>query len=103
MATIQQSTVKGIRIREAIVGSGASVLMIHGWGADISLLQPLAAALGETIISCSCLNCPASEVAPNQQPPFRYSIMPTFAKLIWTLAVWSECITLGIPWAAELG
>ena len=47
MATIQQSTVKGIKIREAIVGSGDPVLMIHGWGADVSLLQPLAQHLAK--------------------------------------------------------
>jgi len=34
--------VNGQEIRERVVGKGAPVLMIHGWGANLELLQPLA-------------------------------------------------------------
>lgn len=34
--------VNGLEIRERVVGKGDPVLMIHGWGAKLELLQPLA-------------------------------------------------------------
>lgn len=37
--------VNGIEIREAVIGAGDPILMVHGWGADIGLLHPLARQL----------------------------------------------------------
>ncbi len=37
--------VSDIEIRESVVGTGPPVLMIHGWGANSDLLQPLAKRL----------------------------------------------------------
>ena len=37
--------VSDIEIRESVVGTGPPVLMIHGWGANSDLLQPLARQL----------------------------------------------------------
>ena len=38
-------TINGIEIHQAVVGSGHPVLMVHGWGADMELLRPLARQL----------------------------------------------------------
>ncbi len=38
--------ISGIEIRERVVGQGRPLLMIHGWGAHIDLLQPLVSWLG---------------------------------------------------------
>ncbi len=42
MDSARRVVVNGIEIRERVVGSGPPLLMIHGWGANIDLLQPLA-------------------------------------------------------------
>lgn len=38
--------ISGIEIQERVVGQGSPVLLVHGWGADIGLLQPLVSRLG---------------------------------------------------------
>ena len=45
METTRRIAVKGIEIREQVIGEGAPVLMIHGWGASGDLLLPLAREL----------------------------------------------------------
>ncbi len=35
-------TINGIAINQAIIGTGKPLLMLHGWGANIKLLQPFA-------------------------------------------------------------
>ena len=44
--------INGIHIRERIIGDGTPVLMVHGWGADIDLLQPLALRLSRQGFRC---------------------------------------------------
>jgi pimeloyl-ACP methyl ester carboxylesterase len=42
MAELSKFTINSIEINEKIQGEGQSLLMLHGWGANIKLLQPLA-------------------------------------------------------------
>ena len=42
MAESRKITINGIKINENIQGEGQPILMLHGWGANINLLQPLA-------------------------------------------------------------
>lgn len=39
---IQYSTINGIQTAEHIVGEGVPIVALHGWGANIELMQPLA-------------------------------------------------------------
>ncbi len=50
--------INGIGIRERIIGDGAPVLMVHGWGANIDLLQPLALRLSRLGYRCYLLDLP---------------------------------------------
>ena len=43
---IRKIVISGIEIRERVVGSGKPMLLVHGWGAHIDLLQPLVSRLG---------------------------------------------------------
>lgn len=42
MDNTRRKVVNGLEIRERVIGKGDPVLMIHGWGANLDLLQPLA-------------------------------------------------------------
>lgn len=44
-AQITHTEVNGLRIAESILGDGSPVLMLHGWGANINLMLPLAQKL----------------------------------------------------------
>lgn len=44
-STIQHTEINGLQIAELIIGEGPAILMLHGWGANIQLLQPLAQKL----------------------------------------------------------
>jgi pimeloyl-ACP methyl ester carboxylesterase len=43
--TISHTTIAGLQTAECILGAGQPVLMLHGWGANIDLLLPLATRL----------------------------------------------------------
>lgn len=42
---VRVSSLQGLTLNEAIVGDGPPVVMLHGWGANLSLLWPLASRL----------------------------------------------------------
>ena len=65
-------TINGIRIRASVVGEGAPVLMIHGWGASIALLQPLADRLSRLGYQCHLLDLPG--FGESDEPPAPFSI-----------------------------
>ncbi len=44
-AAITFTTIQGIRTAEAIIGEGQPIVMLHGWGANIGLITPLAEKL----------------------------------------------------------
>lgn len=45
MTVTQFHTLNGVRSAYTIVGGGQPIVVVHGWGANISLMQPLADAL----------------------------------------------------------
>lgn len=50
--------IDGIDIRQAIIGEGAPMLMVHGWGASIETLYPLATRLNRLGYRCIMLDLP---------------------------------------------
>lgn len=62
--------INGIDIRERIIGDGAPVLMVHGWGADIDLLQPLALRLSRLGFRCFLLDLPGFGQSAEPANPF---------------------------------
>ena len=62
--------INGIRIRESVIGDGAPVLMIHGWGASIELLAPLAIRLQRLGYSCYALDLPGFGESDEPREPF---------------------------------
>lgn len=64
--------IKGIKIREAITGEGAPVLMAHGWGASIELLEPLAVRLSRLQYQCFLIDLPG--FGESDEPPAPFTI-----------------------------
>jgi pimeloyl-ACP methyl ester carboxylesterase len=66
------SEINGIRTAESILGEGPAVLMLHGWGADLTLLQPLAQKLAPLGYRVYMLDLPGfGQSAP---PPQGWSV-----------------------------
>jgi len=63
---------QGLRIRHLVQGEGAPVLLVHGWGAHIELLQPLAQRLSHRGYRCFMLDLPG--FGQSQEPQQAYSI-----------------------------
>ena len=72
MAAAKRIRIKGISIRESIQGEGEPVLMVHGWGASIDLLQPLAQRLSRLGFRCYMLDLPG--FGESDEPPAAYSV-----------------------------
>ncbi len=51
-------TLGGIDIRQAVIGEGAPLLMVHGWGASLETLSPLALRLSRLGYRCALLDLP---------------------------------------------
>ncbi len=64
--------INGIKTRERIIGDGAPVLMAHGWGANIDLLQPLALRLSRLGYQCFMLDLPG--FGQSAEPPVAFTI-----------------------------
>ncbi len=64
--------INSIDIRERIIGDGAPVLMIHGWAANIDLLQPLALRLSRLGYQCYMLDLPG--FGESAEPPNAFTI-----------------------------
>ena len=62
--------INGIEIREKIVGDGAPVLMVHGWGASIDLLEPLAQRLSRLGHQCFMFDLPGFGESDEPTQPF---------------------------------
>ncbi|MCY3781122.1 MAG: alpha/beta hydrolase [Chloroflexi bacterium] len=62
--------IKGIDIRQRIIGDGPPVLMIHGWGANIDLLQPLALPLSRLGYRCYMPDLPGFGASADPPEPF---------------------------------
>ncbi len=72
MSESQIIEIDGIQINETIIGDGQPLVMLHGWGANIKLLQPLADKLvtyGYQIFMFDHLG-----FGESQDPPYPYTI-----------------------------
>ncbi len=72
MAAAERTRIKGISIRQSIQGEGQPVLMVHGWGASIDLLQPLAQRLSRRGFRCYMLDLPG--FGESDEPPAPYTV-----------------------------
>ncbi len=70
--------INGIRIRESIVGDGAPLLMVHGWGASIELLAPLSLRLSRLGYRCHQINLPGFGDSDEPNEPFTIFDYATF-------------------------
>ena len=64
--------INGISIRECIIGDGAPVLMLHGWGASVELLEPLASRLSRYGYRSYCFDLPG--FGESDEPPAPFSV-----------------------------
>jgi pimeloyl-ACP methyl ester carboxylesterase len=70
----------GLRIHQAIVGSGRlPLLMLHGWGANIDLLRPFAERIAPLDYTCYMLDLPG--FGQSQPPPTGWCVSD-YVKLV---------------------
>ncbi len=62
--------IQGSAIRQRILGAGAPVLLIHGWGASIDLLQPFAQRLSRRGYCCYMFDLPGFGESDAPPAPF---------------------------------
>ena len=67
-----QLEVSGLRVNQAIAGEGLPVLMLHGWGANIGLVWPLAERLATMGYRVYALDLPGFGESDN--PPMVWSV-----------------------------
>ncbi len=65
-------TIAGIRTNEIILGEGVPVLMLHGWGANLQLMQPLAERLAALGYRCYVPDLPG--FGQTDKPPTGWSV-----------------------------
>ena len=66
-------TINGIKTGETIVGDGHPVLMVHGWGANHRLMEPLALRLGHHGYQCHLFDLPG--FGDSDEPPEPFTIL----------------------------
>lgn len=62
--------INGIRIKEAVVGDGAPILMVHGWGGNIELMAPLSLRLSRLGYRCCQIDLPGFGRSDEPNEPF---------------------------------
>lgn len=62
--------INGIRIRESIIGDGAPALLVHGWGASLDLMAPLALCLSRLGHQCYAFDLPGFGESDEPREPF---------------------------------
>jgi pimeloyl-ACP methyl ester carboxylesterase len=72
-------TLNGIEIAERVEGEGEALLLLHGWGANIGLIWPLAEAMIKHGYRCYALDMPGFGKSP--EPPQTWTVYD-YAKLI---------------------
>lgn len=72
MDSARRIVVNGIEIRERVIGRGPPVLLIHGWGANLELLQPLALYLEQLDFQLFMLDLPG--FGESAEPPVPFTI-----------------------------
>lgn len=71
--------INGIDIAERVEGEGEALLLLHGWGANIGLVWPLAEAMLKHGYRCYALDMPGFGKSP--EPPQAWTVYD-YAKLI---------------------
>lgn len=69
---IQFTSIQGIQTAHAIIGDGKPILMLHGWGANIGLVWPLAEKLAPLGYRCIVPDMPGFGQTP--APPTAWSV-----------------------------
>lgn len=72
MAQASYVEINGLRIHQKIQGEGDIILMLHGWGANIQLLQPLADKLVNLGYQTIMLDLPG--FGNSDDPPIAYTV-----------------------------
>lgn len=69
---IEHINIDGIRIAHSIAGDGKPILLLHGWGAHIPLVWPLAETLISSGYRCYALDLPG--FGESEEPPQAWSV-----------------------------
>lgn len=72
-------TINGIELAERVEGQGEALLLLHGWGANIGLVWPLAEAMIKHGYRCYALDMPGFGKSP--EPPQAWTVHD-YARLI---------------------
>lgn len=72
MVDSRQVQIDGIDTRQRIIGAGPPVVMVHGWGANVELLQPLALRLSRLGHQCHMFDLPG--FGESAEPPWPWTI-----------------------------
>lgn len=70
--------INGIKLNYERMGSGRPVLLLHGWGASIQAMRPIADCLTAAGRECVCLDFPGFGASPAPETPWG---VPEYAKL----------------------
>ncbi len=74
-------TLNSLKIGEAVAGDGEPILFLHGWGASIDLVWPLAAGLADDGYRVYALDLPG--FGQSDEPPQAWSVFD-YAKFVIT-------------------
>jgi pimeloyl-ACP methyl ester carboxylesterase len=72
-------TVDGLTINHAVLGEGVPIVLLHGWGAEIKLVYPLAEQLIKLGYRCYLLDLPGFGASP--EPPAVWTVFD-YAELV---------------------
>ncbi len=79
MVETKAITLNHLLIHHAVAGEGDSLLLLHGWGADASLVWPLAEAMIHKGYRCHALDFPGMGNSP--EPPAAWTVFD-YANLV---------------------
>lgn len=77
--TVTHITIDNMQIAEKIAGEGEAILLLHGWGANIGLVWPLAESLLKKGYRCYALDMPG--FGKSDDPPHAWTVFD-YAKFI---------------------
>lgn len=75
----EKINVDGVTINHAVIGEGAPIVLLHGWGAEIKLVYPLTEQLVKLGYRCYMLDLPGFGASP--EPP-----------IVWTVFDYAELV-----------
>jgi len=71
-ADVKFATIAGVQIAQTILGEGVPIVMLHGWGANMQLMTPLAQRLAPLGYRIYMLDFPG--FGQSQTPPVAWSV-----------------------------